>query len=183
MNRLCIDGTKKSKEFLDGVHDGDNHRPLLLLALEITEISKNPVAEFGAGTGSTPYLRKFCEDASREFVSFDSNKEWAEKWGSEYIESWRDEKLYKPYSVVLIDQAPGEYRHESMIKLKDDAEIIVVHDAEPEPKHGYRLEEIWHLFKYRVFVKGDKIWAAAVSNSIDLTQYVDTEFDGYKIEL
>lgn len=172
----------KQQEFLEGVSDPDNHRPLLWLAFELTKESKLPVAEFGAGYGSTKYLRQYCNDEKREFVSFDSNAEWAKQWSSIHTDNWLDPNLYKKYSVVLIDQAPGEYRHESMKILKEDAEIIVVHDAEPDYSMGYRLEEIWHLFKYRVFVKGEKIWSAAVSNHINLEEKTGQSIGNFKIE-
>lgn len=171
------------QEFLEGVTDADNHRPLLWLALQLTVNNKKPVAELGAGTGSTPFLRQYCKDTERDFWSFDSNLDWAIKWKSEWVENWHQERIYQPYSVVLIDQAPGEYRHTSMIRLKDDADIMVVHDSEPDESMGYRLGEIWHLFKYRVFTKGDKIWSAAVSNSIDLTKHVGESIGNFKIEL
>jgi hypothetical protein len=170
-------------KFLENVTDATNHRPLLWLALELTKDSKNPVAEFGAGYGSTPYLIEYCKDANREFYSFDSNYEWALKWQSEFAESWLEPRLYQKYSVALIDQAPGEYRKESIKILKDDADIIVIHDAEPDYSMGYELETIWHLFKYRIITKGDKIWTAALSNKIDLTQHANTSILNFKIEI
>lgn len=172
------------KSFLnEPILESENHRPLLWLALVLTEYSKSTVAEFGAGTGSTPYIRKYCQDNDRGFIAFDSNKEWAEKWGAELVDNWNKDELYTDYSVVLIDQAPGEYRHQSMIKLKDKAAIIVVHDAEPEMNDSYLLESIWGLFKYRVFTKKDKIWAAAVSNHIDLNKHEGEMIGSYKIEI
>jgi hypothetical protein len=117
------------------------------------------------------------------FYSYDSDKDWAHKWGSDWVVNWFQRRLYVPYSVVLIDQAPGEYRHESMLLLSDMAQIIVVHDAEPDESMGYRLSEIWKYFKYRIFYKGTKIWSTAVSNSIDLTKFDNTFIGDYKIEI
>lgn len=170
-------------EFIKDVNDADNHRILLWLALQQTSISVLPVSEFGAGYGSTAYLQKYCSDSGRKFLSYENDAEWAEKHGSIVIKDWMSEDLYMPYSVVLIDQNPGEYRHQSMVKLKDDAQIIVVHDAEPDYSMGYCLEEIWHLFKYRVFIKGQKIWSAAVSNHYDLTKHVGEMIGDFKVEL
>lgn len=170
-------------EFLHDIQPAWNHRSLLWLALELTQNDMNPIGEFGAGSGSTPFLQKYCQDANRNFISYDSNKGWAEQWGASFVNDWNQEELYVPYSVVLIDQAPGEYRHISMVKLKDLASIIVVHDAEPDYSMGYRLEEIWGHFKYRVFHKGEKIWSAAISNSIDLTKHDGTFIENFKIEI
>ncbi len=171
------------QEFLGGVIDAENHRPLLWLALEATSVSSLPVLEFGAGTGSTDYLRKYCSDTGRRFMSYDSNEEWAAKWKSRYIKNWMDSELYMRSSVVLVDQAPGEYRHQSMIKLKDDTQIIVVHDSEPDESMGYQLDLVWPHFKYRVFIKGTKIWSAAVSNHYDLTKHVGEMIGDFKVEL
>jgi hypothetical protein len=158
---------------------------LLLLALELTKDSKLPVGEFGAGIGSTPYLRLYCMDNERIFISYDSNKEWADKWGSEFIDKWDAENIYSDYSVVLIDQAPGEHRHTSTASLKDKATIIVIHDAEPDHGCGYRLEEIWGLFKWRIYYKDyvSNIWSAAVSNFIDLSIYNNTTIGKFKLEI
>lgn len=163
--------------------ESENHRPLLWLSLELTKDNPNPVAEFGAGTGSTLYIRKYCEGSKREFFSWDSNKEWAAKWKSVCVNSWLSDFLYLNYSVVLIDQAPGEYRHKSMERLKDKSAIIVVHDAEPEMDASYHLEEIWGLFRYRVFTKKDKIWTAAVSNFVDLHKFQNEIIGDYKVEI
>lgn len=149
--------------------EGENHRPLLWFALELTKDSDKPVAEFGAGNGSTPYLRQFCLEAGREFISYENNIEWGQKWQSQIVSNWLSPELYKPYSVVLIDQAPGEYRKESIRLLKDLADVIVIHDSEPVEAHGYALHEIWDLFKYKVVTKGQKIWTTALSNTIGFT--------------
>lgn len=170
-------------EFLKDVSDPDNHRVLLWLALELTKGNGKPVAEFGAGHGSTKYLREYCIDNYRPFLSFENDKEWAEQHGSIIVRDWVASELYGAYSVVLIDQNPGDYRHQSMVRLKDTTDIIVVHDSEPDESMGYLLETIWHNWKYRVFIKGAKIWSAAVSNHYDLTQHVGEFIGNYKIEI
>lgn len=159
------------EDFLKDVGSWSNHRHLLWDALEATSRSMFPVAEFGAGEGSTPYLRQYCQEKGREFFSYESNEEWAEKCGSAFIEDWNKADIWRYYSVVLIDHAPGEHRHEAIAILKDMAGIIVIHDTEPAAT-GYMLDKIWGLFKYRVDFQSDGAWASAVSNSIDLTNLV-----------
>jgi hypothetical protein len=129
------------------------------------------VAEFGAGPGSTPYLRQYCNDEGREFYSFDSDKEWAGQWGSEYIVDWNEDHIYRPYSVALVDQAPGECRKISLMALKDIAEIIVIHDLEPEVEHIYGISEFLPQFKSVLWHKEQRIWTVAVSNFMDLSGY------------
>lgn len=157
------------EKFLDNMGTWDNHRALLWQALELTKDSKLPVIEYGAGDGSTPYLRQYCLDANREFISYESNKEWAEKCGSVFIEDWMTADIYKDYSVVLVDCAPGEVRHEIMAVLKDKAEIIVVHDSE-DAATGYMMYKVWPLFVYRKNYNknGGGAESSMVSNKINV---------------
>jgi hypothetical protein len=170
------------EEFLFA-ENGNNHRPLMWLALELTKGSKLPVGEFGSGHGSTTWLRHYCKDDGREFYSYDNNPEWGDQFGSQYTSNWDDPRLYRDSSVVLIDQGPADARKDSIRFLVNKADIIVVHDAEEEPNNNYHLHEIWHLFKYRVRLKGPKIWTAALSKKIDLTKYANTFVGEFKIEL
>lgn len=176
------------EKFLEGVGSWDNHRVLLWEALELTENTLTedrdyPVAEFGAGQGSTPFLRQYCLENNRKFVSYENNVEWAEKCGSIIIDDWNMADIYKPYSVCLIDHSPGEHRHEAIAILKDLADIIVIHDSEAEAT-GYMLDKIWPLFKYRVNCKninGKGAEASAVSNKIDLSRLAGITFGDFKI--
>lgn len=176
----------KREDFLHGIGSWDDHRLLLWEALELTKESKLPVSEFGAGDGSTPYLRKYCEDNNREFFSYESNKEWAEKCGSIFVEDWNASELYKNYSVVLIDHAPGEHRHEAIAILKDKVDIIVIHDTEAAAT-GYMYVKIWGLFNSRVncIQKNGKpgAEASAVSNKINLSGLEGISFGDFKIIL
>ena len=140
------------------------------------------VGEFGSGFGSSPYLKKYCHDAKRNFFSYDNNTDWCEKTGSKYVQ-WDDPELYREYSVCLIDHAPGELRHEAIAILKDKVEILVVHDSEPVGSGNYQLNKIWHLFKYIVHCKSEGAWATALSNTIDVTKWSGQELAGFKIEI
>lgn len=173
--------TPKEK-FLLGA-DGDNHRALLWLALDLTKESVHPVMELGAGDGSTPYLRDYCRESGREFISWDSDKHWGEQWDSQHTESWHNPKVYGKRSVVLVDQGPGEDRKESIKILQQDAEIIVVHDAEPDNENCYQLYTIYPLFKYKILTKGEKVWTAALSNQINLFEHQNTFINNQRIEL
>lgn len=169
------------EDFIKDVGSWDNHRVLLWLALELTKGSPLPVVEYGAGHGSTPFLRQYCEDAGRTFISYESNAEWAEKCGSIYIPDWLTADVYKDCSVALVDSAPGEIRHEIIAILKDKVDVLTVHDSEPAAT-GYMLDKIWILYSYRVNLKSEGAWASAVSNKIDLTQFDGTLIGKFKIE-
>lgn len=152
------------EDFLKDVANWSNHRYLLWPALEATT---GHVCEFGSGEGSTKYLRKYCEDAGRMFLSFDSDEDYAVKNSSIWVKEWADITVVN-MDVMLIDHAPGERRHLDIAKYKDAAKIIVIHDTEVEAT-GYMLDKIWHLFKYRVDHKTEGAWASMVSNFIDVT--------------
>lgn len=158
-------------EFLIDVSDWCNHRYLLWEALELTNDSAYPVCEFGAGQGSTPFLRKYCSENNREFVSYENEPEWAKKVGAILVNDWRSADIYKEYSVVLIDHSPGEHRHEAVAILKDKAQIIVVHDAEYIGAGNYQLEKVIPMFKYKLGFNldgGKGAGAIALSNTINL---------------
>lgn len=166
------------EQFLSSVSSWNDHLPLLWLALQETT---GPVAEFGSGDGSTPYLRQYCEESNREFSSYDNNPEWCHKTGSTFCH-WSDASLYRDYDVCLIDHAPGELRHEALAILKDKVKILIVHDSEPVGSGNYKLDKIWHLFKYKVNLKSEGAWATALSNHIDVTKWGGQELVGFKIE-
>jgi hypothetical protein len=168
--------------FLKDVSSWCNHRILLWLALEATYDSIYPVVEFGAGEGSTPFLRQYCYDNNRQFNSYENNREWANSMGSDLITNWNTADIYKRYSVVLIDHAPGEHRHEAMAILKDKADIIVAHDTELGAGE-YMYDKVWPLFRHRINLFGNGAGASAVSNTVDLTIFEGQEFGEYKITI
>lgn len=175
------------EEFLEGVTNNDlDHRILLWEALELTK--SGLVVEFGSGHGSTPYLRQYCQFNSpgfsaRPFLSFDHNKQWAEATGATLVENadWENLKIAGDISVLFIDHAPGERRKEDLVKYKDLAEIIVIHDTEPPADHGYQCRQHFQLFKYCVEVKTNGAWATMLSNFIDLSVCVGRGNEHYKI--
>lgn len=166
------------EEFLKDIGSWNNHLVLLWDALQLTADSQLPVVEFGAGTGSTPYLRQYCADNNRPFLSYENNKEWADKCGSTFIESWQTADIYKEYSVVLIDHAPGEHRHEAVAILKDLARIIVIHDSEINGGGNYMYSKIYPLFKYRkdFNVTEGGAGATMLSNYIDFNPQSISDF-------
>lgn len=174
------------REFLKDVTSWDNHRFLLWEALSETN---GKVYEFGSGFGSTAFLRKYCNDAGRDFTSYDNNAEWASKTGSNFIgeNNW-DSVDASDASVILIDHSPGERRVEDVIKYKDINGILVLHDTEPQPTlAAYGWERAYPLFKYRINIaspmNGDwnGVWATALSNTIDVSQWSDKKMGIYRI--
>lgn len=145
--------------FLKDVTNWNNHRILLWKALENTS---GKVVEFGSGDGSTAYLREYCKNNNREFLTFDNNQEWCEKTGSKFVANW-DEINLTDVDVLLIDHAPGERRWVDIERYSKIAKVIVIHDAEPAAT-GYMLDRIWYLFPYRINTETTGAWATLVSN-------------------
>lgn len=165
----------KKEAFLKDLSAWGSHRVLLFEALEATKESPFPVVELGCGDNSTPYLMEYCEKAKRVFFSFDSDKMWAEKYGSDYVKDWERHPLWlKKYSVCLLDLAPGEYRRVALMKL--DSDIIILHDSEIPGWNAsdYKVRPLFSKFK---FVKDDQPkekgspWTSALSNTIDVTKW------------
>ncbi|MES2287578.1 MAG: hypothetical protein V4547_17925 [Bacteroidota bacterium] len=151
----------------------DNHKILLELALEHTINSKDPILELGAGDGSSPCLQGYSKLTGRKIESYDFNQEWADKWNAKKIDDWDEVDWSKRYSVALVDESPGEHRHKSLMLLKDNTDIVIVHDSEPAAT-GYMLDKIWHFYKYKVDLRADGAWATMMSNTVDVV----TKFAG-----
>lgn len=155
------------ERFIEGVNNDTNHRILLWKALELT---KGKVVEFGSGYGSTPYLKEYCKKNKRKFETYDNNEEWAKKTGSKYLgyDNWNELNI-TDVDVLFIDHAPGESRKEQLVKYKDIAKIIVVHDTEPTGAGDYKVREQFQNFKYVKDYESDGAWATILSNYIDIT--------------
>lgn len=161
--------------FLNTSGNWDNHRPLLLLALSLTD---HDVYELGSGDGSTPHLRQYCDNNNRRFYSFDNNKDWCDKTGAYHVDDWGSvlrliQDRVTKIGVIFIDHAPGERRVEDAIRLANDAQILVMHDTEEGGAGDYKWDKAWPHFKYRLnFNKdGGGAGATAVSNTIDLNRF------------
>lgn len=169
--------------FLKTESNWDSHRPFLLLALRITE---GWVTELGSGEGSTPYLRKYCEDHKRTFNSYEANQDWAAKMGSYYVLDWAATAYIwqQPCGLLFIDESPGEHRAKSIHAMADRADVIVIHDTELNGAGDYKFEPLWSLFKYVIHYNrtGGGAGATMVSNKIDLNRFKGCEFGGRVIE-
>lgn len=179
------------EEFLADIDGWSNHRVLLWEALEsLKDRTDLPVLELGCGAGSTPYLRKYCEDEKLKLKSFDSNKEWADKFDSVYLSDWNTGNWFynQVYGVVLIDEAPGEHRKEAieLFSVYSHAAILIVHDSEPVGWNAsdYKVRPLFNKFKYAVDLPSTEklgAWATALSNTIDVTKWIGKGFNEHKI--
>jgi hypothetical protein len=148
----------------------DNHRPLLFLALHLTN---GYVVEFGSGEGSTQYLSSYCAANKRAFSTYDNNKEWCDKTGATYVTDWGGADVWHSCSLLFIDHAPGEHRKVAIERMMDKADVIVVHDTEQVGAGDYGFEPIFAKFKYRLNYNktGGGAGATLVSNKIDVNRF------------
>lgn len=168
--------------FLQDVTTWNNHRPLLLLGLMLTE---GKVIEFGSGFGSTPYLKQYCQENDREFYSYESSKDWCKKLGSIYVTDWDKADIYEPCGLLFVDHAPGEHRHVAIRTMKDMADIICIHDTEEGGAGNYMLDKIWNLFRFKLHYnrRGGGAGASLVSNHIDVSKFAGHSLNGFNFEL
>jgi len=174
-------------KFFKDMNGTGNHRILLFAALELTKeinadsigINSDLVIEYGSGHQSTPHLAEYCEHNDREFKSFENHPEWAEKTHATLIKDW-NEMPTADCGVLLIDHAPGEQREFDIVKNKDAALIIVVHDTEIAADHGYNMRHTFSQFQYAAEINpdGGGAGAAILSNHIDLTWLIGQKLHG-----
>lgn len=160
------------EQFQEGLINFSNHRILLWPALEATKHLKLPVMELGCGYGSTPYLQTYCMEAGIPFLSYDSNREWAHRMGSVHVPKWERHRFNLNYSVVLIDEAPGGHRKESIRILRGQVKILVAHDTEIAADHGYQMRAELFKWKYHKEYVTDGAGCMAVSDEIDVSKWV-----------
>ena len=173
-----------------------SYYPLLFKALEETT---GEIIEMGVGHGSTPLLHEYAVLNKRILESYETEKTWLSKFESlanQYHtftlvcrECWDScSNMHPNPSVVFIDHAPGERRKEDLIKFKNCAEIIVLHDTEPTGAGDYRVRPLFNQFQFVVEVMSNApnpreagAWSTAVSNSIDITKWVGEQFGKYTV--
>lgn len=185
LSRLAITDQHEHK-FLDGIENNwCNHRGMLLLGLYLTS---GKVTECGAGEGSTPYLEEYCKAHSRQFDTYDSNHEWANKMNAGWVSDWdqpcRWSDIWVPCGLLFVDHAPGEHRKVAVERMKDKAHIIVIHDTELGGAGDYQLEPVLSTFQYRLNYNktGGGAGATMVSNTIDVNRFRGLSLGPYKFD-
>jgi hypothetical protein len=118
--------------------------------------SEGPIAEFGCGHGSTPLLHRLAVEQQRRLVTLDSNEGWARRFRERMesqthefrlVRDW-DVELDRPewseqrWGVIFVDQNPFEARAETVRRLRDRADYLVVHDCDYFPRRGLFGREI-----------------------------------------
>lgn len=162
------------------------HIPLIARCFLQTD---GPVLELGCGEYSTLLLHELCQNTGRPLVTIDCDKDWMDRFTDLSLEGMftheficvgmteefkktgqaqiQDHKVWaeckridqNPWGLVFIDHRPGERRKDDILRLKDRAQVIVVHDSQ-EPGYGY--EPIFAKFTHRFDYKRFEHWTTAL---------------------
>ena len=159
-----------------GLPDYGTHHPILAAAVLATE---GPIIELGCGHYSTPLLHQMSLVSGRRLVSTETDAEWMslftdmasdlhtfqhvdpDGWGRFPLEG-------RMWGVAFVDCAPGEYRKIAIERLKEQAQLIVVHDTETDHGTGadYQLEPVFARFPHRSDYKRYRPYTTVVSATL-----------------
>ena len=166
---------------LKEINIGKAHTTHMPMLIKTVQMSKGPILELGAGIFSTPLLHWLCSEDSRRLDTYESHPDYydfAKRFQSKYhrihlTKDWQDIDLKKHYSVVLIDHWPEKQRGIDVIKLKNNADYIVLHDSELEKKYGY--DKVWKHFKYIYHWKFCTPHTTILSNFKDVSNFYEKQ--------
>lgn len=159
------------------VAGASTHIPVLAWALANT---RGPILELGTGLYSTPLIHAMA--GQRRVLSLESNSKWFElasafAHGRHQVrrvsETWPDDDAAFDswWGLVFVDQYPPEARGACIARLRDRADMIVVHDSELVDYYG--LTAVFPLFKHVVTCRWfDPKWTTILSMNYDLTDAV-----------
>ena len=140
------------------------HLPILAHILRQMTGEIESILEIGGGFYSTPLLATYAHDHGIAHVLAETDRDYAaaiirlnpigltQRIKPALMNDPID--LPEPYpgnrwGLVLIDGAPGEVRVLQALHLRECADLIVLHDSEPESDPLYKYSKIVDHWKYR----------------------------------
>jgi len=176
--------------FLTGVSNWCNHRPLLYLALQLSQTGD--ILEMGCGDGSTNHLHCISEINKRYVRSYDYNQEWLDKY--KFLETVNhnfdcfedptemvEQCIKNGTTVCLVDHSPGERRWIDAIEMADKIPFVVIHDSELAAT-GYMLDRVFPYYKYRINLNTIGACACLLSNTFDVTVFDNMKLGDFLLE-
>ena len=133
----------------------DNYGSHRLVLAEVLKRTTKPILELGAGDFSTPLIH--IETKSKKIVTIDDSKMWLSKfWRLEtdwhklmVLDEEETMEFYKKdnvkWGLVFIDNSTWELRFAAIMKYKDIADYIILHDCNYYPDNnifGTTIEKI-----------------------------------------
>lgn len=150
------------------------HLPMLLKCVKNTT---GPVMELGGGYFSTPVLHWMCGEERRFLLTYDDDEKYfpfikgftSRRHRIKLIKDWNDIELKIHWSVVLVDHGNSmQQRVNTILKIKDSADYIVVHDTDHR-EFKPLLEDLYKNFKYVYNWDGCSPRTSVLSNFKDIT--------------
>lgn len=123
---------------------------------------------------------RYMENNLHQFIYVDLNKRTIkikykkrviQKVIYDHIEKWNAIGTEQRWGVVLIDHDPFDRRAVDIMRLRSNADIIVVHDTQ-DPSYGY--EPVLAQFKYRYTYNQYAVTTTLVSDVVDVATLFDT---------
>lgn len=164
-----------------------SHFPVLAAMLAAT---RGPVLEMGSGIDSTPMLSLMCRMMNRPLTTYETSGEWHSKLSPLFTHEWvlaggdpdrfRHEGAFekewpfasRTWGLAFVDFYPGEARKDAIRLLSDKADVIVVHDAECDGRHGgggnYQYDLVTPLFKSVAYYRIMKPVTLVLSNRMEV---------------
>jgi len=140
--------------------------------------TEGDVCEMGCGFSSTPLLHWIT--LGRKLVTYESDAGWyhfAKKFQSNNhkirkTKDFSDVDYDRHWSVVFIDHSPKRPRRRGDDALRfKNADLIVLHDTEPEEIEHYGYDKVFPKFKHRYDWKECKPFCSIISNTIDVSKW------------
>lgn len=150
--------------------------PLLVKALSEVD---GDVLELGMGTGSTLFLHWMCFEQGRKLVSYENHAQYYEMLAScesenhklHLIKDWDKIDIEKPWGIAFVDQAPAAKRKDSVKRLANHAQVVIIHDSQGRSGKHYHYNEIYPLFKYLYCYNKALPYTTVLSNFIDVSKW------------
>jgi predicted O-methyltransferase YrrM len=138
-----------------------SHIPVL--AATLATARPGPVVELGVGTWSSMLLAEMCRATGRKLLCLDQDPHWLATFGDlpaerrlirpyPSLDWYLDMEVAAaegPYAVAFIDHSPAAARLPAVVRLRAQAEYIVIHDTDNASGDLDDLLEYLRSFPYR----------------------------------
>jgi hypothetical protein len=151
--------------------------PVLIKTVQNTS---GPILELGSGYFGTPLLHWLSEESDRRLVTYEDKQEYyafARRFRTDthevhFVTDWDKANFDKEaWDVVFVDHR-AERRVKDILRLKNRAKYIVIHDTEEKI---YGFDKIWPRFKHVYHWNFDTLHTSVVSNLVDLKIFNPTK--------
>lgn len=140
--------------------------------------TKGIIMEFGMGDYSTTVLHEIARYQDRPLISLEGHKDWLNNFIDlktpmhqiHHVTNWDEVKIPMGVGVAFVDHAPAERRKVEIERLKDIAQIVVVHDSEKLRYYGYA--PVFAKFKYQKEYQRYSKKTMLLSNTIDVGEII-----------